>query len=117
MNEKVIKNLLSNVKCECCGQHCEPANVDVVRHQEDLWLLSVYCTSCGSQGLVAAAIEESEDPEVLTALTKTEKGKYSTEEELKWIDESAKMDVLNVEEKRHLKALLLRWMYEQGILH
>ena len=39
------------------------------------------------------------------------------EEELKRIDESAKMGVLNVEENKNLKSLLLRWMYEQGILH
>ena len=77
MDEKTIKNLLSNVKCGNCGQHCEPADIDVMGHQEDLWFLSVYCPSCKSQGLVVAAIEKSEVPEVVTELTETEKSKFS----------------------------------------
>ena len=124
MNEKVVKNLVSNVKCECCGQHCEPANVDVVGQQEDMWLLSFYCTSCKSQGVVVAAIEEKRGaPGAVTALTTTEKSNFTTEDELKRIDEldeSAKRDAYynaNVEEKEPLKLLLLKWMYEQGILH
>lgn len=78
MNEKIIKNLLSNVKCGYCGQHCKPANIDVVGQQENLWLLSVYCPSCRSQGLVVVAIKESKVPEVATELTETEKSKFST---------------------------------------
>ena len=38
------------------------------------------------------------------------------EEELKRIDESARRNALNIEEMDYLKLLLLRWMYEQGVL-
>ena len=78
MNEKTIKNLLSIVKCENCGQHCDPADIEIVGHQEDLWFLSVYCPSCRSQGLVIASIGKSEESEVVTESTETEKDKFLT---------------------------------------
>ena len=77
MNEKTIKDLLSNVKCGNCGQHCEPANIEVMGHQEDLWFLSVYCPYCRSQGLVVATIGKSDVPEVVNELTETEKSEFS----------------------------------------
>lgn len=78
MDEKFIKKLLSNMKCGVCGQHYEPANINVLGHREDLWFLSVYCPSCKSQGLVAAVIKEGKVPEVVTELTEAEKGKFSS---------------------------------------
>ena len=77
MEDKFIRKLLSNVKCKHCGQHCEPANIDLLGHQEDLWLFSMYCSSCYSRVLVAAAFRESEVPEAVTELTEAEKSKLS----------------------------------------
>ena len=37
-------------------------------------------------------------------------------EELKQIGEYAKRDALNIEEIAYLKLLLIKWMYEQGML-
>jgi len=78
MDEKFIKELLSKIKCGRCGQQCEPANIDVLGHQEDLWLFSAYCPSCKSQGLGAVTMKESEEPEVVTELTEAEQTKFST---------------------------------------
>jgi hypothetical protein len=38
------------------------------------------------------------------------------EEELNKIGECAKRDALNAEEMNYLKLLLIKWMYEQGML-
>src|SRR4030042_6166282 len=80
MDEKFVRNLLPKIKCGRCGQQCEPANIDVMGHQEDLWLFSAYCSSCKSQGLVlvAVAIKESEEPGVVTEPTEAEQTKFST---------------------------------------
>ena len=78
MDEKFIKELLSKMKCGRCGQQCDPANIDVLGHQEDLWLFSVYCPSCKSQGLGAVTMKESEEPEVVTELTEAEQNKFDT---------------------------------------
>ena len=37
-------------------------------------------------------------------------------EELKKIGEFAKRDAIDIEEINYLKLLLIKWMYEQGIL-
>ena len=78
MDEEYIKTLLSHVKCGHCGHHCEPANIDLLGHEGDLWLFSVYCPSCKSQGLVTVATKESKVPEVAAELTEAEESKFST---------------------------------------
>ena len=78
MDEMFIRNLLSNVKCGRCGWHCGPADADLLGYRGDLWVFSVYCPSCKSQGLVAAAIKRGEVPEVVAELTEAEKSKFST---------------------------------------
>lgn len=78
MDEKFIKKLLSNMKCGSCGQRYETTNMNILRHREDLWFLSVYCPSCKSQGFIAAIIKEGKLPEVITELTEAERAKFST---------------------------------------
>jgi len=94
MNEKVVKNLLANMKCGLCSQQYEPEGVDIVGHHMDLWLISVYCPNCTSRGLFVA-----------------------TEEELERMYKSTRGYAFDVEEKQYAKLLFLKWMYEQEILH
>lgn len=72
--EKMVKRLMTAVKCSACGSHYESDKVDVLGHQEELWFLSVTCGSCRSQGLVAALIKDArsgEPPEVVELSTDT----------------------------------------------
>ena len=78
MDEKFIKQLLSKMKCGVCGRSCEPANISVLGHREDLWFLAVYCPSCSSRGFVSAVIKEGEIREAVTDLTEAEKNNFST---------------------------------------
>jgi len=77
MDEKIIKKLLSNMKCGVCGQHYEPTHVRVLGHQENLWFLTVFCQGCQSQGLVAAVIKEGKPVEVVAELSEAERSKFS----------------------------------------
>ncbi len=58
MEEKLIKKLMSSMKCEECGQNYESYNVDVLGHREDMWFLRVHCPACHTQCLVAAVVKE-----------------------------------------------------------
>jgi len=78
MDDKFIKKVLSRMKCAVCGRRYEPANVNILGHREDLWFISVFCSSCRSQGLVAAVVKEGKLPEVITELTEVEEGRFST---------------------------------------
>ncbi len=72
MDERLVRKLLSGMKCGVCGGHYESSNIRILGHRDDLWFLSVFCPKCKSQGLVAAVVKESKVSEALTELTADE---------------------------------------------
>ncbi len=82
MEEKLIKRFMSSIKCSVCGQRYEVDNVKVLGHQEDLWFLSVFCSACQTQCLVAAVVKEGRMPKVTTDLTEAELDKFKKMDEL-----------------------------------
>lgn len=76
MKERLIKKLMTSIKCDSCGQHYEMSNIDVLGNNDDLWFLKVLCSSCHTQCLVAAVIKESHALEIITDLTETELNKF-----------------------------------------
>jgi hypothetical protein len=79
MNELyIIKMFLSNMKCGNCGEHCDPADIGALGHQEDTWLFSIYCSSCNSRGLIYVTIKISEEAEAVTELTEAERSYFFT---------------------------------------
>ncbi len=76
MEENLIKRFMTSIKCSVCGQRYEVDNVKVLGHQEDLWFLSVFCSACQTQCLVAAVIKEGKAPKVITDLTEAELDKF-----------------------------------------
>ncbi len=77
MDERVIKKLVSNMKCAVCGQHYEASNVHVLGHRDDMWFVGIFCTSCHSQGLVAAVVKEGNLPQIVTELSDAEESKFA----------------------------------------
>ncbi len=59
--EQLIKRVVASTvgRCGSCQQPYDEANVGVLGHQEDLWFLSLTCSRCRSQSLVAALVKES----------------------------------------------------------
>lgn len=76
MEERLIKQLMTSMRCDCCGQFYESYNIDVLGHREDLWFLRVLCSVCHTQCLVAAVIRQGGTPEVVTDLTEAEVDKF-----------------------------------------
>jgi hypothetical protein len=70
--------MMSTMKCSVCGERYESGNVSVLGHRDDVWFLSVFCPACHSQGLVAAVINDSKAPQVVTDLMQGEKAKFGT---------------------------------------
>jgi len=76
MEERLIKRLMTSMKCDSCGHHYEAYNVDVIGHREDLWFLRVLCSACHAQCLVAAVVKEDRVLRAATDLTKAELHKF-----------------------------------------
>ena len=72
MEERLIKKLMTSMRCESCGQNYEVYNIDVLGHREDLWFLRVFCSACHTQCLVAAIVRERSLPKAVTDLGRTE---------------------------------------------
>jgi len=82
MEEKLIKRFMTSIKCSVCRQRYEEDNVKVLGHQEGLWFLSVFCSACQTQCLVAAVIKEGKVPRVTTDLTEAELAKFKKMDKL-----------------------------------
>jgi len=82
MEEKLIKRFMTSIKCSVCGQRYEVDNVKVLGQQEDLWFLSVLCSACQTQALVAAVVKEGRAPKVTTDLTEAELDKFKEMDKL-----------------------------------
>ena len=82
MEEQFIKRFMTSPKCSVCGQHYEVDSVKVLGHQEDLWFLSVSCSACQTQCLVAAVVKESKTPKVITDLAEAELDKFKKMDKL-----------------------------------
>jgi len=72
VEKRLIKKLMTSTKCTVCGQHYEVDDVSVLGHHEDLWFLSVFCSGCQTQCLVAAVVKEGRAPHFITDLTEEE---------------------------------------------
>jgi len=60
-----IRRLVANIECANCGTRYELGNVCIVGHRDDLWIASVVCGRCGTQGLIFAMVSEDGTQEVV----------------------------------------------------
>lgn len=76
MNERLIKKLVSTVKCNICGEHYEINNIDIIGHKDGTWFLNIFCPTCDRKSFVAAIIKKENAQELVTDLTKEELKAY-----------------------------------------
>jgi len=76
MRDSFLKRLFSKVDCGVCGQRYNISNIKVLDHEDGVWFLSVFCSSCGTQGLIAAVVKEGNITEVITDLTEAEYNRF-----------------------------------------
>jgi hypothetical protein len=76
MREAFLKRLFAKVNCGVCGQKYDVSNIKVLDQEDGLWVLSVYCSSCGTQGLIAAVVQEGNITDIITDLTDAEHDRF-----------------------------------------
>ncbi len=79
MDEQFIKKLMSTLNCGVCGQNYQTNDVIILGHKDKMWFLSLSCSTCRAQALVAAVIKESRQGKIVTDLTETELVKFANE--------------------------------------
>ena len=76
MEEEYMKDFISGLHCGFCGEQCLPDNIDLMEHNGDQWVFSVFCNSCKKQGYVTAILKKGEEPGFHPELTMEELNKF-----------------------------------------
>jgi hypothetical protein len=76
MEDRIVKKLMTSVKCSKCGQNYLASDVKVLGNHEDLWFLQVTCSSCCSRYIITAVINKDNNPEFVSDLTDTELARF-----------------------------------------
>ncbi|MGB8263526.1 MAG: hypothetical protein WCF70_06470 [Dehalococcoidales bacterium] len=76
MEERIIKKLMTSVKCTSCGQNYEAHDVIILGSHEDLYFLQVTCSACHSRYMITAAVNDRKNPEIISDLTEEELTKF-----------------------------------------
>ena len=82
VNEGIIKRLMSSIKCTVCGRHYAKDSIKILGQEENLWFLSISCSTCHIRCLVAAVIKENKVPELITDLTDKEREEFQNLDKL-----------------------------------
>ena len=80
MREAFLKRLFAKVNCGICGQKYDASNIKILDQEDGLWVISVYCNSCGTQGLIAAVVQEGNITDIITDLTEAEHNRFDDKE-------------------------------------
>jgi hypothetical protein len=76
MEEEIVRQLLTALKCGVCGQGFETANVNILGKQDDVLFVQVVCASCYTQCLVAVMLGDRQVARGVTDLSNEEIGKF-----------------------------------------
>ena len=76
MEERIVKKLMTSVKCTSCGQNYQMRDVKILGNHQDLYFLQVSCSSCHSRYLITAVINDKKNPDIVSDLTDAEFTKF-----------------------------------------
>ncbi|MBM3157020.1 MAG: hypothetical protein FJ004_07010 [Chloroflexi bacterium] len=77
MREAFLKRLFTMIKCESCGHTYRVSDIEILGHEEYIWLFNVSCGHCRTQGLVAIVVREANIEKWITDLTEAEYGSFA----------------------------------------
>jgi len=76
MHERFLRELMKMVKCSTCGRRYAAADVNVMGRQGDLWYVTLSCSHCHAQAVVAAVLKERKVETPITDLTEEEQERF-----------------------------------------
>ena len=75
MDERIVKKLMTSVKCTGCGKNYQMHDVQILGNHQDLYFLQVSCSSCHSRFLITAVINDI-NPDIISDLSDAELTKF-----------------------------------------
>lgn len=60
---QLIQKFFTRMSCEICNQHFEPSGIELVREEDGVYIVSVYCHQCEQQiGIAMVGVESADMP-------------------------------------------------------
>jgi DNA-directed RNA polymerase subunit RPC12/RpoP len=72
MEENVVKQMMTSLKCTNCGQKYQQQDIEILSCHQHLYFLQVSCSACQSRFLITAVLKNGGPPEMVTDLTAAE---------------------------------------------
>ncbi len=76
MEERIVKKLMTSVKCSSCGQNYQLRNISVLGHHNDMWFFRAFCPTCQTNYRVAATVS-AEETKIISDLTPVELARFN----------------------------------------
>jgi hypothetical protein len=77
--ERLLKQLISTLRCSVCRRGFQREHVRVAARHEDLWVVSVRCALCRNQPVFWVALKDQEDDlSLLRDLTEDEEEQFAS---------------------------------------
>ncbi len=77
MDERIIKQLMTTLKCRQCGGQYGSSNIQVLGQRKELWFLSVHCPHCQNEGLLALSAKRHSCPQPVSELNPQEADRFA----------------------------------------
>lgn len=77
MREAFLKRLFTMIKCDSCGHTYQVTDIEIIGHEDSIWLFNVSCSHCQTQGLVAIVVREANIEKMITDLTEAEYDRFA----------------------------------------
>ena len=77
MEERIVKKLMTSVKCTSCGQKYEMRDVKIIGNHGALYFLQVTCSSCHSRYMITAVVNDKKNADIVSDLMDEEFTKFN----------------------------------------
>lgn len=61
-HDVLIRRLIETLPCTDCGSMYEAGGIRVIEQDSDTWTLIAFCAACGTESIVKAYVDDSDDP-------------------------------------------------------
>jgi len=75
MEERIVKKLMTSVKCSTCGQTYAVRNITILGRYQHLWFISGFCPACRTYCLLVATVSRDK-VQIATDLTGEEMARF-----------------------------------------
>jgi hypothetical protein len=76
MEERIVKQMMTSVKCTSCGQKYQAQDIQILGCHQHLYFIQASCSACHTRYQITAVLKFGPNQEVTSDLTTTEMAEF-----------------------------------------